>query len=277
MLLPEREATFQEFVEQYEAVRQAEGWGSESADYYRALPFEDLSGRHPGIWRMRAAAFHTLVAEIVEPLSSQKRRPIKIVDAGAGNGWLAYRLAQRGHDVAAVDLLTNRADGLGAHAFYDAAFTPIQAEFLKLPLDEEQADLVIFAATLHYATAAAVALREAMRVLRPGGRLVVMESPTYRDPASGEQMVLEREERFEGTLGIRGDALESENYLTFDGIEELGRELGLSWERLMPDYGLRWRLRPFLARLLRSREPATFQIYWSGKPSLPDVASLRED
>jgi ubiquinone/menaquinone biosynthesis C-methylase UbiE/uncharacterized protein YbaR (Trm112 family) len=260
MLLPEREAYFQEFVEQYESVRQAEGWGGESADYYRALPYKDLSGRYPEIWRMRAAAFHTLVAEIVEPLSSQKRRPLKIVDVGAGNGWLAYRLAQGGHDLAAVDLLTNRVDGLGAHACYDAAFTAVQAEFQRLPLTGKQADLVIFAAALHYAASAGEALREALRVLRPDGKLVVMESPTYHDPDSGEQMVLERKERFERTLGFRGDTVESENYLTFAGVEKLGQELELSWQRLAPDYGLRWRLRPYLARLLGSREPATFQI-----------------
>jgi SAM-dependent methyltransferase len=260
MLLPEREGYFRSFIEQYEAVRQAEGWGTESAAYYRALPFEDLSGRFPDIWRMRSLAFQLLVDRVTEPAAVEKQRPLKIVDVGAGNGWLAYRLAQRGHHVAAVDLQTNRADGLGAHGFYDAAFTPIQAEFQRLPLTDDQADLVIFAATLHYATSAREALREAIRVLRPDGRLVVMESPTYHDPASGEQMVREREERFEQTLGIRGDTLERANYLTFDGIEILGRELGLSWQRLAPNYGLRWRLRPYLARLLRSREPATFQI-----------------
>jgi SAM-dependent methyltransferase len=247
-------------VEEYETVRQAEGWGSESADYYRALPFEDVSGRYPEIWRMRSVAFRLLVDKVTEPLASEKRRPLKIVDVGAGNGWLAYRLAQNGHDVAAVDLQTNRADGLGAHGFYDAAFTPIQAEFQRLPLTEKQADVVVFAATLHYATSAREALREALRVLRPDGRLVVMESPTYRDPASGEQMVLEREARFERTWGFRGDTLGNENYLTFAGIESLATELGLSWQRLEPHYGLRWRLRPYLARLLRVREPATFQL-----------------
>src|SRR5271156_6235727 len=43
-LLPEREAYFERFVGDYQYIRAAEGRGSNSDDYYLALPFRDLSG-----------------------------------------------------------------------------------------------------------------------------------------------------------------------------------------------------------------------------------------
>ena len=53
-LLPEGEAHYARFMREYEAVRRAEGRGSQSADYYRALPFKDLSRRyniaHPNLF-----------------------------------------------------------------------------------------------------------------------------------------------------------------------------------------------------------------------------------
>jgi hypothetical protein len=42
--LPEREAHFSRFVEDYEFIRASEGRGSTSDDYYLALPYRDLSG-----------------------------------------------------------------------------------------------------------------------------------------------------------------------------------------------------------------------------------------
>jgi len=259
-LLPEREAFFQQFMREYETVRRAEGRGSDDPAYYRALPFEDRTGRFRDDWRIRAKSFQTLVERVLVPLEAERERPLVILDLGAGNGWLSYRLAQRGHAVAAVDLLTNAFDGLGAHVHYDAAFTPVQAEFDRLPFTDGGADLVVFNASLHYSTDYERTLGEALRVLRSDGRLVIMDSPVYRDARSGEQMVREREAQFEAKYGFPSDALPSENYLTYDRLEELAEALGLRWELIRPFYGWRWALRPWKARLLGRREPAQFLV-----------------
>lgn len=263
-LLPAGRADhFARFVEEYDVVRGAEAWGSDRAAYYRALPYRDLSGRHPRVWRVRATSYRALLKEVVRLRAQEQGRPLRIVDAGAGNCWMAYRLAQEGHDVLATDLRTDRADGLGAHTWYgeDGAFTPAQAAFDAVPLGDGAADLVIFAGSFHYATDYAATLAEAERLLRPGGAVVIMESPVFRRASSGEQMVRELHGRLREEHGIGADALEHENYLTEERLAALGRQLGLRWRRITPSYGWRWSLEPWLARLRGRREPARFYLH----------------
>ncbi len=259
-LLPQRRDYFSQFVREYETVRQAEGRGSSDAAYYRALPFEDLSGRMATDWKIRARSYRSLVQRVVQPLEEKKKVPLKVLDLGAGNGWLSNRLAQRGHQVAAIDLLTNAQDGLGAFIYYKVAFTPLQAEFEALPFEAGEADLVVFNASFHYSVDYAVTLQEALRVLQPGGWVVILDSPVYRQADSGEQMVRERQARFRELYGFASNALPSRNYLTEQGLEDLASQVGLTWSRIIPYYGLRWALRPWAARLRGRREPARFLI-----------------
>lgn len=255
LLPPARADHFRSFIREYETVRQREGWGNAASDYYRALPFTDLSGRHPAIWYIRARSFAALRDQVLPA-----QRPLRILDVGAGNGWLAYRLSQAGYTVAALDLLLNEIDGLGAYRHYDVPFTAVQAEFDHLPFLDAEADMIIFNGALHYSTGYEQTLREALRVLRPGGRLVIMDSPIYRDATSGAQMVQEREARFAQEFGFRGDRLPNENFLTFSRLAELGGAVGLRWTFIRPAYGWRWAIRPWLARLRGHREPATFLV-----------------
>lgn len=257
-LLPARAAYFQRFVQEYETVRQAEGWGGDEAAHYRALPF--VADQHQGIWHIRAHSYRALLSQVVQPLAAARARPLRILDVGAGNGWLAYRLAQAGHRLAAVDLVTNQVDGLGARLFYDVEFTAVQAEFEHLPFADKQADLLIFNGAFHYATRYEDSLQEALRVLLADGRVVIMDSPIYRDSGSGRQMVQEREQRFQQMFGFRGDALPNENYLTFARLAEVAANAAVQWQLIRPSYGWRWALRPWLARLRRQREPATFLL-----------------
>jgi SAM-dependent methyltransferase/uncharacterized protein YbaR (Trm112 family) len=266
-LPPQRAADLRQFIQEYEQVRRAEGWGSADPAYYRALPFVDKNGRYAHIWHIRARSYRALLKRLPPP----EIGPQRILDLGAGNGWLAYRLAQAGHQVAAVDLLVNSFDGLGAHAYYEAAYLPIQAEFDHLPLADAQADLVIFNGAFHYATSYERTLAEGLRLLRPQGRLVIMDSPLYRDGRSGRQMVREREEAFADTHGLRGNALPHENYLTYARLDQLAAALSLRWRFIQPWYGLRWAMRPWLARLRGHREPATFQLI-IGEPIIDDFA-----
>jgi hypothetical protein len=51
----------------------------------------------------------------------------------------------------------------------------------------------------------------------------------------------------------------------------LAAALSLRWRFIQPWYGLRWALRPWLARLRGHREPATFQLI-IGEPIIDDFA-----
>jgi SAM-dependent methyltransferase len=258
-LLPERAAHYEKFMREYETVRRAEGRGVGDPAYYRALPYRDLSGHMVSDWRIRAASFDVFLKKVVVPLE-EKQPSLRIIDLGAGNGWLSARLAGRGHIVAAVDLLSNDFDGLGCYRHYEPVFTPVQAEFDRLPFAEGVADLLIFNASLHYSVNIHDTLHEALRVLAPTGRLAILDSPLYRNAQSGAQMVKERESRFAQRFGFPSNALPSENYLTYTRLQELGSALNVRWQMITPYYGLRWILRPLKAKLLGQREPARFHV-----------------
>lgn len=259
-LLPESEAHYSRFIRDYESIRQAEGRGSASAAYYRALPFKDLSGQFAADWRIRARSFKVLVNNVLTRLQSPLERGLKILDLGAGNGWLSNRLSAQGDRVIAVDLSVNEQDGLGAWKHYENPFTPVQAEFNHLPVMDRFADAVIFNASFHYSENYAETLREAMRVLSPKGLIVIMDSPAYRGGEAGEKMVAEREAQFKTKYGFASDNLQSENYLTYQRLDDLARELHIHWKRITPFYGLGWMFRPLAAALLRRREPAKFHL-----------------
>jgi ubiquinone/menaquinone biosynthesis C-methylase UbiE len=259
-LLPESEAHYARFIKDYETIRRAEGRGSTSEKYYRALPFKDRSGRHKADWRIRARSYHILVNKVLTRLQDPLERSLKILDLGAGNGWLSNRLSAQGDRVFAIDVSINDLDGLGAWKYYEHTFTPLQAEFNHLPIADRFADAVIFNASLHYSENYAETLKEALRVLPPQGCLVIMDSPVYRRGESGKQMMKEREAQFKEKYGFASDSLESENYLTYARLKELAQELHIQWKFMTPFYGLRWMLRPMASMLLHRREPAKFHL-----------------
>jgi SAM-dependent methyltransferase len=255
-----REEVFRDFIERYEIVRDAEGRRMQRPDHLRALPFRDLSRKRPYEWHIRSTSFAELLRRVIEPLESARAAPLNVLDLGSGLGWLAYRLASRGHHVAAVDLVVNESDGLGVHIHYDRAFTPVQAEFERLPFPGGGADVVIYNAAFHYATDYGRTLREALRVLARGGRVVIMDTPVYRDGASGQAMVKEREASFEGVCGSGRGVVTTEGFLTYARLEALASDLAVSWRMSEPWRGLRWWMKPWVARLRRSREPARFKL-----------------
>jgi SAM-dependent methyltransferase len=258
-LSPERAEYYRQFAREYETIRRAEGRGSTDAVYYRALPYKDLSEKMPADWQIRARSFDTLLKRVLAPLEKSTPR-LSVLDLGAGNGWLSSRLARRGHRVAAVDLLDNTFDGLGCFGYYDSEFSPVQAEFDRLPFPDGSADLVIFNASLHYSTNIPASLAQALHVLADNGRLVILDSPVYHAAGSGEKMVREREDHFRQRFGFPSNALPSENYLTYDFLKALQAPLALKWKFLTPFYGLEWMLRPLKATLRSTREPAKFHV-----------------
>jgi len=247
-------------VQQYETVRIAEGRETRDPDQLRALPFRDLSGKRPYEWCIRSRTYKAFIECVIEPLERQFPGPLRIMDLGSGVGWLAYRLTVRGHEVAAVDLVSNDFDGLGTHHRFGPSFTSLQAEFDRLPFQGESVDIVVYNAAFHYAIDYAVTLREALRVLAPDGRVVILDTPLYHDSSSGAAMVREREQGFERQYGFRGEAIRTEGFLTYDRLDALQDQCGLRWTLCEPWYGVRWLVKPWLARLRGLREPARFKL-----------------
>src|SRR5438094_2355426 len=125
-LAPDRRAFYQQFLSDYRTIRSAEGRGSDSPGYYLALPFEDKSGRHADQWRIRARTYRYFESKLLP------RKSVDILDLGAGNGWMSYRLSLRGHRPVAVDIFVDERDGLAAARHYER-FPCVEAEFDRLP------------------------------------------------------------------------------------------------------------------------------------------------
>lgn len=280
-LPPDRAAVFAPFLRDYTTIRDAEGYGYDDLARLRRLPDVDPAEPLAWQWRMRAISFASLlsVLRFEQPgIHEGPRRhtnsfssfvalrgpswiaPLRVLDLGAGVGWLSNRLAELGHVPCAVDLNLDPRDGLGAAQHYGGDWPCVQTEFDRLPLADHQADLVIYNASLHYSTEYHATLAEALRVLRPGGRIVVLDSPIYRHDTSGRQMIAQRQAAFARDHGTRSDALPSVGYLTWAMLREQGHALGLRWRIIRPWYGWRWALRPWRARLTRKREPSTFAL-----------------
>jgi len=266
-LTPFREEHFQQFMIEYETIRLREGRGSASAHYYLELPFRDATGLNVWQWKIRARSYRFFQRRILPWIEYRYPKGVDVLDIGAGNCWLSYRLALRGHRPVAVDLLANSRDGLGAaHHYFDflgGPFDLFQAEMDRLPFDGEQFDLAIFNASFHYSEDYSVTLREVLRCLRRPGHLLIMDSPFYRREEIGQKMLEEKHFRFQSEYGFRSDSIQSREYLTPETIAELADEFGIEWKTFEPWYGLGWALRPLKARLLRRREPAKFRILWT--------------
>ena len=263
-LPPDRERYFAKFIEEYSTIRRAEGRGSEDQAYYLALPCEDLTGKLASQWAIRSKSYAYFERHILAGVERRSAAGLRVADLGAGTGWLSYRLALRGHRPVAIDILTDPLDGLGAARHYFTAlereFPLFQAEFDNLPFAAGQFDLVIFNSSLHYSTDYQSTLAEAMRCLHPGGRVVIMDSPIYRQSADGERMREERHRQFEAEYGFASDSISSIEYLAAGMPASWSRELGIRWEIHRPWYGWSWALRPWKARLAGRRPPSRFRI-----------------
>lgn len=256
-LAPERRAFFSQFLTDYGAIRQAEGRGSNGRDYYLALPYRDLTGRNAAQWRIRARTYRYFEAHLLQT------RGLDILDLGAGNGWMSYRLAECGHRPVAVDIFTDSRDGLAASMQY-GRFPAVEAEFDRLPFASGQFDLAVFNSSLHYSTDYHETLGEARRCLKESGSIVVLDSPLYKRREHGERMRAERRRQFQAQYGFPSDSIANLEYLYEAQLSELSRDLGLRWRIYQPWYGWPWFLRPWKARLKGARPPSRFCILVAG-------------
>jgi len=261
----ERTLHFARFVADYEFIRTAEGRGSMTSDYYLTLPYKDLSGNNAGQWAIRTRTYRAITQYILPPIAARRARPLRILDLGSGNGWMSYRLALLGHASVAVDLLTNAQDGLGAATHYKKRLTSIfprfQAELDNLPFADASFDVTIFNASFHYSENYERTLAEAIRCTNRGGLVVIADTPWYAEEKSGKAMVEQKHADFMARYGFPSNSIANLEYLTDSRLQALSEHFDIRWRIHTPYYGVRWTMRPFLARWHGKRTPSRFHIY----------------
>lgn len=257
------------FRRDYGAHRAAEGRAHDSAELL-SLPYLG-TGPLARQWQVRARTFDAFVRHVLRSKARAAGRPLRIVDLGAGNGWLSCRMAREGHACTAVDVRDDAVDGLGAATplLREAPFDCLIASFDNLPLPADAADIVVFNASLHYATDLATVLAEAARVIRPGGTVAILDSPFYARERDGQAMVAEKHATAHVRFGDRAGnllALPCIEYLTRERLGRASSGLGLSWRRRRVRYPFWYELRPLIARLRRQRAPSRFDLWTAEAP-----------
>lgn len=133
--------------------------------------FDGLAGRFgreyvPGrSWKGLAEVLLTLLPKIT------------IADLGAGEGTFSQLLAQRAERVIAVDS-SEKMVKFGAvlarkHGVKNLEYR--HGDMEELPIEDSSVDLAFFSQSLHHAVHPQQAVAEAARILKPGGRTVILD------------------------------------------------------------------------------------------------------
>jgi ArsR family transcriptional regulator len=110
-----------------------------------------------------------------------------VVDAGCGDGFLTELLADRFARVIAVDHAPERLEAARERMAGRAVDFRL-GELDALPVTDASADAVFLSFVLHHVPEIAPALREARRVLRPGGRAVVADLALHGEESLRESL-----------------------------------------------------------------------------------------
>jgi ArsR family transcriptional regulator len=101
----------------------------------------------------------------------------RYADLGVGDGLLTLMLSEVATVVTAVDLSSSMLEQLRKRAKANGRtnIETIEGEIEVLPLPDASHDVVVMSQALHHAADPLAALREARRILVPGGRLLVLD------------------------------------------------------------------------------------------------------
>jgi ubiquinone/menaquinone biosynthesis C-methylase UbiE len=208
------------------------GFDPAIADYYDRAPEE--SRLEHGVFRLEEVRTRELIERHAPP------PPATALDVGGAAGAYAFWLAERGYDVHLVDAvprLVSEARRRNSHASKPLASCRV-GDARAIPAANDSADLVLMLGPLYHLVGAAdrqLALREARRVLRPGGRLIAAAISRWASALDGLSRDLFQDARFAQIVeqdvrnGQHRNPTERVDYFTtayFHEPEELLRELG---------------------------------------------------
>ena len=145
--------------------------------------------------------------------------PLIVVDAGCGEGYLSLEAARWAEQVIAIDSsrdVLRRARQL-ARKRGVANIVWKEGRIEALPLDDASVDVVLLSQALHHVPKPEAALTDAVRVLKPGGTVLVLELRAH-----GQDWV--RERLGDRWLGFRDESLE--DWLFRAGLEDVRVEVG---------------------------------------------------
>ncbi len=133
--------------------------------------FDELAGRF-GKDYVPGRSWKALAEALIKVLNYQQ-----VADLGAGEGTLAQLLAQRAEKVIAVDLSPKMVEYGQALAIQNGLHNLEYrlGDIETPPIDDTTLDLAILSQALHHAEHPQRAINAAFRMLKPGGRLIILD------------------------------------------------------------------------------------------------------
>ncbi|MEO8205084.1 MAG: methyltransferase domain-containing protein, partial [Chthoniobacterales bacterium] len=107
--------------------------------------------------------------------------PMVIADMGAGEGTLSQLLARTAKHVIAIDSSEKMVE-FGSQVARENGFKNLEyrlGDIEEPPIEDNSVDLVIFSQALHHAARPQRAVDEALRILRPGGRVLILDLASH--------------------------------------------------------------------------------------------------
>lgn len=136
--------------------------------------------------------------------------PLDVADLGCGEGYLTVETARWAKHVTAVDRSSSvlaRAKALAARKKC-TNITWKKGELEQVPIDDESQDVALLSQALHHAAEPTHAVAEASRILKPGGRLLVLDlrphDETWVREKLGDQWFGFSDEQLSGLLSRNG-------------------------------------------------------------------------
>lgn len=204
------------------ARRQAADWSERAQD---ALRLEELLRRRQGPGRSffadAAGRWETLRAEFyggrffLAALAAMLPAHWTVADLGCGTGDVALELARRVRRVHAVDESEAMLAGARRRLAGRENVSLHAADLAALPLPDGAVDAALMLLVLSYLDDARGALREMARVLRPGGRAILVDllahdREDFRVEMGQQRLGFEREELTEEVAGAGFEGVELE-------------------------------------------------------------------
>jgi ubiquinone/menaquinone biosynthesis C-methylase UbiE len=169
-----------EFEKLYLQLREKEG-RIYSDEEVIALPVISKTHPHYNEWQMRKQSGKRLINYLRKKQSTGSNgQAMKILEVGCGNGWLSHRLSS-----------IDRSSIIGT----DINFTEIQQAakvFYNIPnlhfiysdpepeiFEEQQFDIIVFAAAVHYFSPLTGIIKRSLKLLKPNGEIHIIDSHFY--------------------------------------------------------------------------------------------------
>lgn len=162
------------FEKQYIELRQKENWLCSDEELKR-LPDTAASHPHYAEWKIRKQSAQKLTQYL-----RKKKKPLRILEAGCGNGWLAHQLSHiPGSTVAGTDINTNELQQARRVFGQKTNLVFTEGDIRHGILKKTRYDIIVFAASIQYFPWLGEIIHAAFELATPGGEIHIIDSPLY--------------------------------------------------------------------------------------------------